>query len=156
VQAALDRVSINRTTITIAHRLSTIKKADNIVVLTKGRAVQQGTHEALMAQVGGAYWTLATSQQLVLGDDSVEGSEMGEKEKARSMDLMETEASSSGAPNKTSKDEEEWKTKGFYGSFGTLIVEQKRHWGWYICLLFGALIAGGESSGPSSLSVVRY
>jgi ABC-type multidrug transport system ATPase subunit len=70
VQAALDRVSKNRTTITIAHRLSTIRKANNIVVLKKGRVVQQRTHEQLMADTEGAYWGLANAQQLTLGDDS--------------------------------------------------------------------------------------
>jgi len=58
VQAALDRVSKGRTTITIAHRLSTIIKADNIVVLTKGQVVQQGTHEQLMSDENGPYWAL--------------------------------------------------------------------------------------------------
>ncbi|ERT01099.1 hypothetical protein HMPREF1624_02338 [Sporothrix schenckii ATCC 58251] len=66
VQAALDRASKNRTTITIAHRLSTVRKADNIVVLRKGRVVEQGTHAELMARgEGGAYHALATAQQLV-------------------------------------------------------------------------------------------
>lgn len=66
VQAALDRASQNRTTITIAHRLSTVRKADNIVVLRKGRVVEQGTHAELMARgEGGAYHALATAQQLI-------------------------------------------------------------------------------------------
>ncbi|CAK7224921.1 hypothetical protein SBRCBS47491_005718 [Sporothrix bragantina] len=66
VQAALDRAARNRTTITIAHRLSTVRKADNIVVLRKGRVVEQGTHTELMARgEGGAYYALATAQQLI-------------------------------------------------------------------------------------------
>jgi ATP-binding cassette, subfamily B (MDR/TAP), member 1 len=143
VQAALDRVSVNRTTITIAHRLSTIKKADNIVVLTKGAAVQQGTHESLMAQVGGAYWTLATSQQLSMDEEPLEGSELGEK--TRSMDIMESEEGTSSAPPDTSPDApQKWVARGFFRSFGTLIVEQGRHWPWYTMLLFGAVIAGGQ------------
>ncbi|KAG7286419.1 hypothetical protein NEMBOFW57_008729 [Staphylotrichum longicolle] len=66
VQAALDKVSKNRTTIVIAHRLATVRKADNIIVLRKGKAVQQGTHDSLMTQEGGAYWALATAQQLTM------------------------------------------------------------------------------------------
>jgi ATP-binding cassette subfamily B protein len=62
IQDALDRVARNRTTLVIAHRLSTIVHADNILVLDKGRLVEQGTHAELIAR-GGLYESLWTRQR---------------------------------------------------------------------------------------------
>lgn len=55
IQAALDGVLHNRTSVVVAHRLSTIVRADNIVVMDHGRIVESGTHTALMRQPGGVY-----------------------------------------------------------------------------------------------------
>ncbi|HVV13736.1 ABC transporter ATP-binding protein [Amycolatopsis sp.] len=54
VQAELDRLAAQRTTITIAHRLSTVETADQIVVLHEGRIVERGKHAELLA-LGGRY-----------------------------------------------------------------------------------------------------
>lgn len=52
VQQALENMMQNRTSIVIAHRLSTIQKADKIVVMKKGRIVEQGTHDELISHDG--------------------------------------------------------------------------------------------------------
>ena len=52
VQEALNRLMVGRTSIIIAHRLSTIKNADRILVLDKGKLVEDGTHEELMVKNG--------------------------------------------------------------------------------------------------------
>lgn len=61
VQAALAEFSKGRTVLIIAHRLSTVRAADRIIVMEDGRAVEEGTHDALMA-AGGAYRRLVELQ----------------------------------------------------------------------------------------------
>jgi ATP-binding cassette subfamily B protein len=55
IQQALERVLSGRTSIVIAHRLATIRNADRILVLHRGRIVEEGTHTALLAQTDGLY-----------------------------------------------------------------------------------------------------
>ena len=64
VQVALENMMQNRTSIVIAHRLSTIQKADLIVVMQKGKIVEQGTHEELIA-ANGTYNKLVNMQSFV-------------------------------------------------------------------------------------------
>jgi ATP-binding cassette subfamily B (MDR/TAP) protein 1 len=141
VQAALDRVSKDRTTIMIAHRLSTIIKADNIVVLKKGQVVQQGTHSELLADENGPYSALLNAQKLSTNDD------------------IQTFASSSNPPEEVaspiaekfnrSSAPSEWmevpiqRQEKLLGSFCLFLWEQKPQWRWYSLMLLGCLGAGG-------------
>ncbi|KAH0816572.1 hypothetical protein GEV33_006219 [Tenebrio molitor] len=68
VQAALDAISGECTTIIVAHRLSTIRNADRIVVVSEGKVIEEGNHAQLMAEKG-AYHSLVVSQGLSETED---------------------------------------------------------------------------------------
>ena len=61
VQEALEHLLDGRTSLVIAHRLSTIRNADNIIVLSKGKIAETGTHDELM-QLKGIYYKLSSMQ----------------------------------------------------------------------------------------------
>ncbi|KAK8062991.1 ABC multidrug transporter, partial [Apiospora hydei] len=167
VQAALDRVSRNRTTIMIAHRLSTVKKADHIVVLSKGKVVQWGNHESLMAQRGGPYWLLTNAQQLGMGNkgpghgagggeeveegasasavaDEMSDTAFTEADK-RTMDLMTLDPETVPVSSARIPGPKVNKPQGALRSLGGMLLEQKSLWPWYSILLVGALIAGAST-----------
>lgn len=62
VQQALNRLRQQMTVVVIAHRLSTIAEADNILVLHRGRVIEQGRHQSLLRQQG-RYWQMYQLQQ---------------------------------------------------------------------------------------------
>jgi ATP-binding cassette subfamily B protein len=63
IQGAITRLLAGRTSIVIAHRLSTIRQADRIILLDKGKIIEDGNHASLM-NLHGAYWKLYTQQFL--------------------------------------------------------------------------------------------
>lgn len=71
VQAALDKLSTGRTTLVIAHRLSTVRDADKILVMDKGKVVDEGTHDELLAR-GGIYADLYELQFKTKGETAEE------------------------------------------------------------------------------------
>ncbi len=69
IQAALDKAAQGRTTVIIAHRLSTIKDADNIVVMSEGRIIEQGSHDELLEKKE-AYYNLIEAQRIATKQES--------------------------------------------------------------------------------------
>lgn len=76
VQKALDTAMENRTTLVIAHRLSTIRNADLIVVMDKGRIVEQGTHDNLMKKKG-YYFDLVRQQDKISKEQATDSRAQG-------------------------------------------------------------------------------
>ncbi|KAL7798115.1 multidrug resistance-type transporter protein [Trichoderma ceciliae] len=139
VQAALDRVAQGRTTITIAHRLSTIKKADRIIVIKKGKVVEEGTHDSLIALDGGVYSGLVQAQALSLegssqpdeSDEKEDGYESLAREKSQAISETERQTTSSAE-----------RQRNIFNSFGRLFYETKSHWYLMFLTVFFAACAG--------------
>lgn len=142
VQAALDRAAKNRTTIVIAHRLSTIKNADHIVVLKGGVDIEQGTHEGLLEIENGVYSGLVNAQKLeILAEDDPGTGEMAN-------DLKDEDQSIRTGLHEQDRDENQGeanKSRGFFGSIGVLLYEQRAHWPMYLLAVVGAAGAGCKS-----------
>ena len=63
VQDAINNMMQNRTSLVIAHRLSTVRHADEIIVLSKGKIAERGSHDELLAQKG-IYFKLVEMQEV--------------------------------------------------------------------------------------------
>jgi ATP-binding cassette, subfamily B (MDR/TAP), member 1 len=132
-------VAKNHTTITIAHRLSTIKKADKIIVLSKGTVVEQGTHVALLSNPDGVYYGLVNAQNLALGDEDLILT------KTLSPDVIVDTMADKKEDVCLSMGDQPYKMRGFFRSFGLLLIEQKHHAKWLILTLFAAICSAGTS-----------
>ncbi|KAJ5611398.1 hypothetical protein N7510_008117 [Penicillium lagena] len=142
VQAALDRVSQNRTTIVIAHRLSTIRHADRILVLRGGVNVEEGTHEGLLAMEGGLYRSFVNAQKLEIAAE--EEADTMEATKALKKELDHSNTVISSQPQ--DENEEKIKHRGFFRSTGVFVYEARTHWLLCMTALLGLL--GAASAFP--------
>ncbi|CBF87439.1 ABC transporter ATP-binding protein [Aspergillus nidulans FGSC A4] len=134
VQAALNRVSKDRTTIMIAHRLSTVRNADRIIVLRDGENVEEGSHEELLKREG-VYSGLVKAQLLgtFYGADGFEDSEHNEWAASEEKNEGELNSIPEEAPAK--------KMGGFM-SLSAILYEQRAYWMLYIVILAAAAGSG--------------
>ncbi|KAI1394220.1 P-loop containing nucleoside triphosphate hydrolase protein [Hypoxylon trugodes] len=144
VQAALDKVSQNRTTITIAHRLSTIKKADTIVVLKKGSVAEKGTHDSLLQNENGVYYGLVHAQQLSLGEpDDADDTDKPEEEDLSA--ILSREKSAAFSDTTETPTAAGWKNRGILGSFGRLLYEERSRFPIYGIIVVAAMCTGAAT-----------
>jgi ATP-binding cassette subfamily B protein len=66
IQQAMERLMIGRTTLVVAHRLSTVRALDRLLVLDKGKVIEEGSHDALIRRENGLYRRLFERQALEL------------------------------------------------------------------------------------------
>ena len=147
VQKALDRVSKSRTTISIAHRLSTVKKADKIIVLRGGRVAEQGTHESLLTNEDGVYYSLVHAQRLGMADEDPLSLA---KELSPSTEISETygylEKPAATINTSGEEKEEDYNPKSVFNTIGLLFYEQRVHWRLFGMGVLAAMGCGGKSS----------
>ncbi|OQE14659.1 hypothetical protein PENFLA_c036G03885 [Penicillium flavigenum] len=141
VQAALDRVSRNRTTIVIAHRLSTVRRADRIIVLRGGLNIEEGTHDELLAVEDGLYRGLVNAQRLeIAADDQNDTVETTEALK----EGLEHYATATAEDSQ--EEAKKTKKRGFFTSVGLLMYESRAHGPFFLLALLGIL--GAASAYP--------
>ena len=130
--------------IVIAHRLSTIRDADNIIVMTKGKLIEQGTHSELI-ELGGTYSRLVQVQDL--GHNSVAESrdEEDNNKPAEDLDLVATNASV--ARSRTHEATPNIIDHNLFKGLYLIFKEQRSIWA-ISFLTFIACSAGGKFSQP--------
>ncbi|KAL2797225.1 P-loop containing nucleoside triphosphate hydrolase protein [Aspergillus keveii] len=141
VQAALDRVAKNCTTIIIAHRLSTIRKADHIIVMKQGSNVEEGTHTELMGK-NGLYKKLVDAQRISIDSvsvDQVEHELLGHIEEEQFDPLLNGIDNERDGPIPNS---EGAKRFSLVKGVATILAAQKRHWFLFVLAVIGAFGAG--------------
>jgi ATP-binding cassette, subfamily B (MDR/TAP), member 1 len=145
VQDALNRVSKNKTTLIIAHKLATVRAADNIVVMSNGRVLEQGTHRELI-DLDRSYASLVRAQDLgSTGGDADFSKEEADLELSRTETLTRTKTET--VETKIEKEIDKL-TSGTLGyglirSVGIMLLEQKDLYWRFAISGFACLIGGG-------------
>ncbi|KFA70912.1 hypothetical protein S40288_10162 [Stachybotrys chartarum IBT 40288] len=142
VQKALDSASENRTTIVIAHKLATIRNADKIVVMSKGKIVEQGRHEELVSS-NGVYATLVKAQDLTPANvdkneseeqspsDQVTEDGHGAVERTRTLTKVRTAEAEQLATRGNRENYELYEKSGVIHNIWKLVVGAPDLWMWF-------------------------
>ncbi|KAI5457773.1 multidrug resistance protein 1, 2, 3 [Mariannaea sp. PMI_226] len=163
VQQALDNASKDRTTIVIAHKLSTIRFADNIVVMSQGKIMEQGLHEDLVSR-DGIYANLVKAQDLTPGTtmkkyDSAHGNNVfGEKDleerdddvdRVQSLARIQTAQARQVAALKDREDHDLYEKKGVIHNIWKLLIGTRELWLWFavttVTCIAGAAVNPGQA-----------
>jgi ATP-binding cassette subfamily B (MDR/TAP) protein 1 len=126
--------------------------------MRKGKLVEQGSHEDLLANEDGIYYGLINAQKLTTETAADSDGLLEDKSLAK---VRTSETAKSDTPDSTShassteEEEAEYKDKSFLQSGGKLIYEQRHHWLLYCFAGIGMLGAGGKSSHPPLLLVKK-
>lgn len=150
VQSALNRVSINKTTLIIAHKLATVMAADNIVVMTNGQIHEQGTHHELL-ESGGLYAAMVRAQDL--------GTKAGEEEIHADLKEAQDEEETLGRKITLQRTQSQYNAKALEhevdqlaaGTLGysllrciwIMLKENIDLYYWYLVTIVGGIIGGG-------------
>lgn len=145
VQEALNRVSINKTTLIIAHKLATVMAADNIAVMANGRVIEQGTHRDLL-ELDGLYAAMVRAQDLDT-DDKPKELEQNEGDKA-ALSAIQLRRTQSVVHADNPKSDIEHLTVGTldYPLFKCILLMLKEHsdlYGWYAIISVVCILLGG-------------
>src|SRR6201991_162289 len=93
IQQSMERLMAGRTTLVVAHRLSTVRSLDRLLVLEKGRIVEEGSHEQLIERENGLYRRLFTRQAIELAKGVLEDGSCAEGTAPHDADAAIDEAS---------------------------------------------------------------
>ncbi|KAK1148555.1 hypothetical protein N8T08_009561 [Aspergillus melleus] len=155
VQQALDRAATNHTTIVIAHKLATIRNADNIVVMSKGRIVEQGHHHELVS-LGGTYAKLVKAQDLSAAQPTGHTKEVIEKESidetsetVAPLQKYRTTVAQQLTEMQQREDYAIYKKTGLIRSIANLVIATPDLKFWYlftlVCCVIGAAVYPGQA-----------